>query len=107
MIEKKKLEPSKKQKAQFVKGFWWGKKEHLFEKYTTKLLIMGLVAQFLGLFYMLFLESKELTVSVISIGIGYGFFVLALATRGIAGFAHKREKFYNDKLRYGRWKKNK
>lgn len=107
MTEQKKQEPSKKQKAQFVKGFWWGKKEHLFEKYTTKLLMIGLIAQFLGLFSMLFLESKELVMSTISIAIGYGIFVLALITRGIAGFAHKREKFYNDKLRYGRWRKQK
>jgi len=33
------------------------------------------------------------------------FLGLALIFRGWAGFAHRMEKHYNDKLRYGRWKK--
>ena len=91
----KKAEPTKQQKRQFAKGFWWGKQEHRFEHYTTYFLVVGFLLHITGLL------TKRWVLELITMP----FFGLALIFRGLAGFAHRMEKHYNDKLRYGRWKK--
>ena len=90
-----KKEPSKSQKKKFVKGFWWGKLEHRLETYTTFLLLIGVMLQVIGLFTRIW----------IWILIASGFFGIALVFRFFAGISHKVEKFYMDKLRFGKWKK--
>ena len=93
MIIKK--EPSKKQKKQFTKGFFWGKIEHRLEGYTTFLLLIGVMLQIAGLF----------TKKWLWLLIAFILFILALFFRVGAGVAHKIEKKYMDKLRFGKWKK--
>ena len=95
MYRMKKAEPTKQQKRQFAKGFWWGKQEHRFEHYTTYFLVVGFLLHITGLL------TKRWVLELITMP----FFGLALIFRGLAGFAHRMEKHYNDKLRYGRWKK--
>ena len=91
----RKIEPTKQQKRQFAKGFWWGRQEHRFERYTTYFLIIGFLFHAVGLLTKRWIWELIMT----------PFLGLALIFRGLAGFAHKMEKHYNDKLRYGRWKK--
>ena len=93
----KKQEPSPKQKKEFAKGFWWGHREHNFEKNTTYLLLLGFMLLVIGL----------LTKRWIWQFIAAPVFGLALVFRVLAGFAHRMEKKYNDTLRYGRWRKKK
>lgn len=93
----KKQEPSPKQKKEFTKGFWWGRREHNLEKYTTWLLLLGFVLLVLGLL------SKRWFWQLIATPV----FGLALVFRVLAGFAHRREKHYMDKLRFGKWRKKK
>ena len=91
----KKKEPTKEQKRQFTKGFWWGRQEHRFERYTTYFLLVGF------LFHVAGLLTKRWVLELVMTP----FLGLALIFRGLAGFAHRMEKHYNDKLRYGRWRK--
>ena len=90
-----KKEPSKSQKKRFTKGFFWGKLEHRLESYTTFLLLIGVILQIIGL-----LERKWIWIVTAT-----GFFGVSLIFRFFAGVSHKIEKFYMDKLRFGRWKK--
>jgi len=97
MTQNEKQEPSKKQKKQFAKGFKWGKREHILETYTTYALFIGILFQISGI-----LTRKWVLVLVASVLFG-----IALVFRFLAGLAHKMEKHYNDKLRYGKWKDQK
>jgi len=90
----KRIEPTKRQKLQFAKGFWWGRREHNFERYTTYFLVIGFLFLVAGLL------GRRIW-QLVSIPM----LVLALLFKMLAGFAHRMEKHYNDKLRYGRWKK--
>jgi len=92
---KKKQEPTKAQKKQFTKGFKWGKIEHKLETYTTQTLFIGIVFQAIGL-----TTRKWSFVFVASVLFG-----IAFVFRFFAGTAHKLEKHYMDKLRFGKWKK--
>ena len=96
MVEKK-SEPSKAQKRQFVKGFKWGRIEHKLETYTTYTLLVGILIQIAGI----------LTKIWFVIFVASGFFGIAFVFRFFAGTAHKIEKHYMDKLRFGKWKHKK
>lgn len=93
----KKQEPSPKQKKEFAKGFWWGRREHNLEKYTTWLLLLGFILLVVGLL------TERLFWQLFAVPV----FGLALVFRVFAGFAHRMEKRYMDLLRFGRWKKKK
>lgn len=95
MTERK--EPSKAQKKQFTKGFWWGRREHTLETYTTYTLLLGFLLQIAAIWI------RNWSYCVIATG----FFGIALVFRIGAGIAHKIEKFYMDKLRFGKWKNKK
>ena len=90
----KKQEPTKAQKKKFTKGFFWGKIEHKLETYTTYTLLIGVFLQITGL----------VTRKWIWILIAAGIFGISLVFRFFAGISHKIEKFYMDKLRFGKWK---
>ena len=94
---KKKQEPSPKQKKEFAKGFWWGHREHNFEKYTTCLLLLGFTLLVAGL-----ITERRFWQFIAAPVFG-----LALVFRVLAGFAHRMEKHFMDKLRFGRWKNKK
>jgi len=94
MIEKKQ-EPTKAQKRKFVKGFKWGRIEHKLETYTTYTLLVGILIQIAGM----------LTKIWFIVFVATGFFGIAFVFRFFAGTAHKLEKHYMDKLRFGKWKK--
>ncbi len=91
----KKQEPTKAQKKKFTKGFWWGKQEHRLETYTTYTLLIGILLQITGL-----LTRKWIWTLIATI-----FFCIAFVFRFFAGIAHKIEKYYMDKLRFGKWRK--
>ena len=93
----KKKEPSPKQKKEFAKGFWWGRREHNLEKYTTWLLLLGFILLVIGLL------TKRWVWQLMATPV----FGLALVFRVLAGFAHRMEKHFMDKLRFGRWRKKK
>ena len=90
-------QPSKSQKRKFTKGFFWGRIEHKFETYTTYSLLLGVIIQLIGLLARVWIWILVATV----------FFGVALVLRVGAGIAHKIEKFYMDKLRFGKWRKKK
>lgn len=92
----KKQEPSKVQKRKFTKGFFWGRIEHRLETYTTYSLLFGIILQIIGL-----LERTWIWILAAS-----GVFGVSLVLRVCAGTAHKIEKHYMDKLRFGKWKKS-
>ena len=94
-MSEKKQEPTKAQKKQFTKGFKWGKIEHKLETYTTYTLLIGILIQIVGI-----LSKMWFIIFVAS-----GFFGIAFVFRFFAGTAHKLEKHYMDKLRFGKWKK--
>ena len=91
----KKQQPSSKQKKQFVKGFWWGRREHNLERYTTWLLLLGFILLVIGLL------TERWFWQLIAAPV----FGLALVFRVLAGFAHRMEKKYMRYLRFGAWKK--
>ena len=93
----KKEEPSKAQKRKFVKGFFWGKIEHKLEGYTTILLLIGVILQIVGL------ATRKWSWLLFA----FVLFILALLFRVGAGIAHRIEKFYMDKLRFGKWRNQK
>ena len=59
--------------------------------------LLGVILQFIGLLMKVWIWILIATV----------FFGVALVLRVGAGIAHKIEKYYMDKLRFGRWRKNK
>lgn len=89
--------PSKAQKKQFTKGFKYGRIEHRLESWTTIVLLLGFLLQIAAIWI------RDWTYCVIATG----FFGIALVFRVGAGIAHKIEKFYMDKLRFGKWKNKK
>ena len=89
--------PSKAQKKQFTKGFKYGRIEHRLESWTTIVLLLGFLLQIAAIWI------RNWTYCVIATG----FFGIALVFRVGAGIAHKIEKFYMDKLRFGKWKNKK
>ena len=93
----KKQEPSLKQKREFAKGFKWGHREHNFEKCTTWLLFLGFILLVIGLL------TKRWVWQFVAVPV----FGLALIFRVLAGFAHRMEKHFMDKLRFGNWRKKK
>lgn len=95
MTERK--EPSKSQKRQFVKGFWWGRREHNLETYTTYTLLLGFFIQIAAIW------SRKWSYCVIAVVL----FGIALIFRIGAGISHKIERHYMRYLRFGGWKKNK
>ena len=89
-----KKEPTRTQKRQFKKGFFWGRIEHRLETYTTYTLLIGI----------LFLVGALIINERLCAYIATGFFVMALIFRFFAGISHRLEKHYMDKLRFGRWR---
>ena len=82
-------------KKRFTKGFWWGKVEHKLEKITTIFLLISVLLSLVGI-----VERR------------WWYIFAALAFNGVsllfrvsAGLAHRIEKHYMDKLRFGSWKK--
>jgi len=72
----KRAEPTREQKRQFAKGFWWGKQEHRFERYTTYFLIVGFLLYIGGLL------TKRWMLELITMP----FFGLTLIFRGFSWF---------------------
>ena len=96
-MTKQKSKPTKEQRKKFRRGFWWGRREHNLEKYTTWLLLLGFMLLVTGLL------TKRWVWQFIAAPV----FGLALVFRVLAGFAHRMEKHFMDKLRFGKWKKKK
>jgi len=98
-----KKQMSRSQKAQFRKGFAHGKAEHKWEELATKLLLFGFVVLAVGV-YMAVTDSGNSTYVLVAGAIITG---ITLFTRQMASYHHHKEKHYNDKLRYGKWRNQK
>lgn len=76
-------------RRQYATGFRWGKREHLFESWMTKVLVLAIVAG--GIYLAL---SWNLVIAV-----ALGVLGVILVLRLLTAFAHGREKHYMDSLR--------
>jgi hypothetical protein len=76
-------------RKQYVKGFAWGKREHRFEGWMTKLLLLAMF----GMGVSLLIHWDLLRAIVL------GLLTIVLMLRLMTAFAHGREKHYMDSLR--------
>ena len=86
-------------KKGYATGFKWGKREHKFEKRTTKLLVVGIILLGAGIYleyWEYWRQTKYLFFAVFII------FVVCWLFRLISAYCHIREKHYMDKLRFNR-----
>lgn len=76
-------------RRQYVKGFAWGKREHSFESWMTKFLLIAIA----GVGISLLISWDWIRVMVL------GLLAIVLVFRLLTAFAHGREKHYMDSLR--------
>jgi len=88
---------SRKHRKQYARGFRWGRIEHNAEAGTTRLLIMGFVILASYIAASIYVPWLDL---IWAIYVAAVIFLLALIFRLVAAFAHGREKYYMDKLRF-------
>ena len=86
-------------KQRYATGFKWGKREHRFEKRTTKWLVVGIILLGVSI-YLEFWVNWELT-KYLFFAVFF-IFVVCWFFRLISAFSHNREKAYMDELRFGR-----
>ena len=80
----------------YKRGFSWGKREHKYERITSRLLWIGtlFVVAVVGEYF--FLHNYYMAIPALAI------LVLAFFTHLVARFSHRIEKHYMDKLRRGK-----
>jgi hypothetical protein len=79
-------------RKQYATGFRWGKREHRFESWMTKLLLVAIIGVGISLWF----SWDWIRVAVL------GLLVIVLLFRLFTAFAHGREKHYMDRLRFHR-----
>lgn len=79
-------------RKQYATGFKWGKREHRAESWMTKFLLLAVIGVTISL-----LLDWDLFRAIILGGL-----VIVLILRLLTAFAHNREKYWMDTLRFKR-----